>query len=129
MNADLNVDLFTFCSCSASTNYRLTMHIFGVLTTARSLPNFDQMLRSCAVMFLSPCFGKNVGKHLSKIRRMKTTFTFDSDEDEDESRTDPDDFEVHIQSTFNCSLCVFTLISSCRMSQTQSLSGDTLRKS
>ncbi|KAA0718446.1 hypothetical protein E1301_Tti019296 [Triplophysa tibetana] len=61
-------------SCeSAPKNYKLAVHIFGLLTTARSIAEFDDMLLSCTVIFSSPCSSENVEKHFNNIQALLTT--------------------------------------------------------
>ncbi|XP_056599420.1 uncharacterized protein LOC130417719 isoform X2 [Triplophysa dalaica] len=63
----------SLCKKHAPKNYKLAMHIFGLLTTARSIAEFDDMLLSCTVIFSSPCSSENVEKHFNNIQALLTT--------------------------------------------------------
>ncbi len=79
-----------FC-LSAPKNYKLAMHVFGLLTTASSL-EFDEMLTSCTVVFSSPCSSENVEKHFNNIQTLLTTIGESADDD---SNIVSEDLEVH----------------------------------
>ncbi len=68
------------------------MHVFGLLTTASSLVEFDEMLTSCTVMFSSPCSSENVEKHFNNIQTLLTTIGESADDD---SNIVSEDLEVH----------------------------------
>ncbi|KAF0033573.1 hypothetical protein F2P81_013639 [Scophthalmus maximus] len=53
----------------SSNHYHLAMHIFGLLTTASSLEDLDDMVQSTAVVFSSPSSGVNVEKLLNNLQR------------------------------------------------------------
>ncbi|KAA0722255.1 hypothetical protein E1301_Tti014479 [Triplophysa tibetana] len=63
----------SLCKKHAPKNYKLAMHIFGLLTTARSIAEFDDMLLSCTVIFSSPCSSENVEIHFNNIQALLTT--------------------------------------------------------
>ncbi|XP_056602872.1 uncharacterized protein LOC130419888 isoform X2 [Triplophysa dalaica] len=63
----------SLCKKHAPKNYKLAMHIFGLLTTARSIAEFDDMLLSCTVIFSSSCSSENVEKHFNNIQALLTT--------------------------------------------------------
>ena len=44
------------------------MHTFGLLTSAKSLCDLDDMLESAAVVFSSPSSGANVEKHFANLQ-------------------------------------------------------------
>lgn len=44
------------------------MHIFGLLTTASSLEDLDDMFQSAAVVFSSPSSGANIEKHFNNLQ-------------------------------------------------------------
>ncbi|KAL7825208.1 hypothetical protein AOLI_G00324150 [Acnodon oligacanthus] len=50
------------------------MHAFGLLTSASTLAELDQMLLSCTVLFSSPCSSENVEKHFRNLQTMLTAF-------------------------------------------------------
>lgn len=52
----------------------MAMHIFGLLTSASSLPELDEMIVSCTVLFSSPCSSENVEKHFNNLQTMLTAF-------------------------------------------------------
>lgn len=57
------------------------MHIFGLLTTASSLEDLDDMVESAAVVFSSPSSGANVEKHFNRLQSwLKKTGTPELDE-------------------------------------------------
>lgn len=72
-------------------NYEFAMHIFGLLTLASSINEFDEVLFSCTVIFSSPCSSDNVLKNVQDIQNKLTTI---GDLDLDDSRG-PNDFKVH----------------------------------
>ncbi|KAF4116672.1 hypothetical protein G5714_004161 [Onychostoma macrolepis] len=63
----------SLCKKHAPNNYKLAMHVLGLLTTASSLVEFDEMLTSCTVVFSSPCSSENVEKHFNNIQTLLTT--------------------------------------------------------
>ncbi|XP_057198393.1 uncharacterized protein LOC130559383 isoform X2 [Triplophysa rosa] len=63
----------SLCKKHAPKNYKLAMHIFGLLTTASTIAEFDEMLLSCTVIFSSPCSSENVEKHFNNIQALLTT--------------------------------------------------------
>ncbi|XP_042345228.1 uncharacterized protein LOC121945214 isoform X2 [Plectropomus leopardus] len=63
----------TLCKKHAPKNYKLAMHVFGLLTSATSITEFDEMLLSCTVIFSSPCSSENVQKHFDNIQTMLTS--------------------------------------------------------
>ncbi|KAL1276614.1 hypothetical protein QQF64_036237 [Cirrhinus molitorella] len=65
-------------------------HIFGRLTTASSIAEFDEMLLSCTVIFSSPCRSENVEKHFNNIQNWLTTI---GQSVVDESSIVPEDLE------------------------------------
>lgn len=44
------------------------MHVMGLLTTATSLENLDDMVQSLAVVFSSPSSGANVKTHFNNLQ-------------------------------------------------------------
>ncbi len=58
--------MFTFRS--ASKNYHLAMHVFGLFTTASTLEQLDDMVQSAAVVFGSPASAANVEKHFHNLQ-------------------------------------------------------------
>lgn len=46
------------------------MHVIGLLTTADTLKDLDDMVESTAVVFSSPQSGTNVKKHFSKLQSL-----------------------------------------------------------
>lgn len=85
-------NVIIFISFSAPKNYKLAMHIFGLLTTASSLAEFDEMLLSCTVIFSSPCSSKNVEKHFNNIQTLLTSI---GESAVDDNSIVPEDLEVH----------------------------------
>ena len=63
-----NLFVFFFTSHSAPKHYHLAMHTFGLLTSAKSLCDLDDMLESAAVVFSSPSSGANVEKHFANLQ-------------------------------------------------------------
>ncbi|KAL7825264.1 hypothetical protein AOLI_G00324710 [Acnodon oligacanthus] len=59
---------------SLPSHYKLAMHAFGLLTSAGTLAELDQMLLSCTVLFSSPCSSENVEKHFRNLQTMLTAF-------------------------------------------------------
>ncbi|KAL7849581.1 hypothetical protein SRHO_G00212040 [Serrasalmus rhombeus] len=55
-------------------HYKLAMHTFGLLTSASTLAELDEMLLSCTVLFSSPCSSENVEKHFKNLQTMLTAF-------------------------------------------------------
>ncbi|RXN12247.1 hypothetical protein ROHU_010188 [Labeo rohita] len=80
----------SLCKKHAPKNYKLAMHIFGLLTTASSIVEFDEMLLSCTVIFSSPCSSENVEKHFNNIQNWLTTI---GESVVDESSIVPEDLE------------------------------------
>ncbi|KAI4796471.1 hypothetical protein KUCAC02_026973 [Chaenocephalus aceratus] len=56
------------CKKYAPKNYHLAMHVFGLLTTASSLEDLEDMVQSTAVVFSSPSSGANVSKHFNNLQ-------------------------------------------------------------
>nr|XP_019961581.1 PREDICTED: uncharacterized protein LOC109641528 [Paralichthys olivaceus] len=80
----------TLCKKHAPKNYKLAMHVFGLLTSASSIGELDEMLLSCTVIFSSPCSSENVEKHSNNIQTMLTTI---GDSTVDDSSVVPEDLE------------------------------------
>lgn len=89
----LDTDFF-FSSCSAKDHYHLAMHVSGLLTTASSLQELDDMVRSAAVVFSSPCSGTNVEKHFNNIQSLLTREKFQI-EDMGKSKINSEDLKVN----------------------------------
>lgn len=68
------------------------MHVFGLLTTASSSVEFDEMLLSCTVVFSSPCSSENVEKHFNNIQTLLTNI---GESAADHSNIVSEDLEVH----------------------------------
>jgi len=83
---------YFYFSLSAPKNYKLAMHVFGLLTTARSIVEFDEMLLSSTVIFSSPCSSENVEKHFNNIQTLLTNI---GESVVDDSSIVPEDLEVH----------------------------------
>jgi len=83
---------FFYFSLSAPKNCKLAMHIFGLLTTASSIVEFDEMLLSCTVIFSSPCSSENAEKRFNNIQ---TLLTSSGESAFDDSSIVPEDLEVH----------------------------------
>ncbi|CAK6982373.1 PREDICTED: uncharacterized protein LOC109641528 [Scomber scombrus] len=81
----------TFCKKHTPKNYKMAMHVFGLLTSARSIGELDEILHSCTVIFSSPCSSGNVEKHFNKIQTMLTTI---GDSADDDSSIVAEDLEV-----------------------------------
>lgn len=74
------------------------MHVFGLLTSASSIAELDEMLLSCTVIFSSPCSSDNVEKHFNNIQTMLTNI---GDSTVDDSSIVPEDLEVPTKSLNN----------------------------
>ncbi|CAM4566181.1 unnamed protein product [Leuciscus chuanchicus] len=57
-----------FCKKHSPQNYRLSMHVFGLLTSAATLLEMEDILISMAVVFSSPQSGDNVEKHFRNLQ-------------------------------------------------------------
>ncbi|XP_056623672.1 uncharacterized protein LOC130436759 [Triplophysa dalaica] len=57
-----------FCKKHSPKNYRLSMHVFGLLTSASTLKEMEDILISMAVVFSSPKSGENVEKHFLNLQ-------------------------------------------------------------
>lgn len=68
------------------------MHVFGLLTTASPIVEFDEMLLGCTVIFSSPCSSEDVEKHFNNIQTLLTTI---GESAVDYSSVAPEDLEVH----------------------------------
>ena len=55
-------------------------HIFGLLTTASSLEDLDDMVQSAAVLFSSPSSGASVEKHFNNLQSWLTNSGLQLDE-------------------------------------------------
>ncbi|KAL7870566.1 hypothetical protein SRHO_G00080630 [Serrasalmus rhombeus] len=64
----------TLCKKHVPSHYKLAMHTFGLLTSASTLAELDEMLLSCTVLFSSPCSSENVEKHFKNLQTMLTAF-------------------------------------------------------
>ena len=71
------------------------MHVFGMLTSASSIAELDEMLLSCTVIFSSPCSSENVEKHFNNIQTMLTNI---GDSTVDDSSIVPEELEVPTKS-------------------------------
>ncbi|KAK7127267.1 hypothetical protein R3I94_018454 [Phoxinus phoxinus] len=80
----------SLCKKHAPKNYKLAMHVFGLLTTASSIVEFDEMLLSSTVIFSSPCSSENVEKHFNNIQTLLTTI---GESVVDDSSIVPEDLE------------------------------------
>lgn len=69
----------------------MAMHVFGMLTTASSIQELDEVLISCTVIFSSPFSSGNVGKHFENIQHLLTNIGYPS---ADESSIAPMELEV-----------------------------------
>ncbi|XP_049333302.1 uncharacterized protein LOC125801146 isoform X2 [Astyanax mexicanus] len=56
------------CKKYAPNHYHLSMHVFGLFTTASSLRELDDMVESAAVVFSSPYSGPSVEKHFNNLQ-------------------------------------------------------------
>lgn len=81
-----------YFSRSAPKYYKLAMHVFGLLTSATSISEFDGILLSCTVIFSSPGSFENVLRCFDNIQMMLTKT---DDSAVDDSNIAPDDLEVH----------------------------------
>lgn len=63
-----NWNFFIFPTHSAPNHYQLAMHVFGLLTTANSLEDLDDMVESAAVVFSSAFSAANVEKHFNNLQ-------------------------------------------------------------
>lgn len=62
-------------------NYRLGMHVFGLLACCDNLKDMDDVVHSAAIVFCSPCSGRNVTKHYNNLKiLMQKRGTLDLDE-------------------------------------------------
>lgn len=68
------------------------MHVFGLLTTASSSVEFDEMLLCCTVVFSSPCSSENIEKHFNNIQTLLTNI---GESAADDSNIVSEDLEVH----------------------------------
>ena len=87
--------LFLHVLRSASKNYHLAMHVFGLLTTATTLEDLDDMVQSAAVVFSSPSSGANVEKHFQNIQSWLQKKGVQLDETAPKSQRNADDFQVN----------------------------------
>lgn len=58
------------CSHSIPKNYRFGMHVIGLLTSAKTMVELEEMVTSATVVISSPCVGENVEKHFQNIKTM-----------------------------------------------------------
>ncbi len=73
------------------------MHSFGALTTASSLQELDDMVKSAAVVFSSPCSGQNVEKHFKNLQLWLQKTKIDLDVTA-ESKSNMEDLKVNVKS-------------------------------
>ena len=76
---------------SAGKHYILAMHVFGLMTQATTLKQFDEVVVSATVLFSSPCSGENVDRHFQNIQVLLTAAPQPV---ADESAITAEDFEV-----------------------------------
>ena len=77
---------------SSPKHYRLSMHLFGLLTSAATLMEMDDIITSMAVLFSSPQSGDNVEKHFQNLQNRLQTIGFS--ESSDRAENAENDFEV-----------------------------------
>ncbi|XP_026041873.1 uncharacterized protein LOC113032941 [Astatotilapia calliptera] len=69
------------CKKHIPENYRLGMHVFGLLACCDNLKDMDDVVHSAAIVFCSPCSGRNVTKHYNNLKiLMQKRGTLDLDE-------------------------------------------------
>lgn len=59
--------------CSASRHYKLAMHVFGLMTSATTLRELDEVVLSAAVVFSSEDSGPNLEKHFHSLQEKLCT--------------------------------------------------------
>lgn len=70
------------------------MHIFGLLTTANTLEDLDDMVQSAAVLFSSPSSGANVERHFNNLQTWLQKKGIQLDETA-KSQSNVEDFQVN----------------------------------
>ncbi|KAK7130483.1 hypothetical protein R3I93_019973 [Phoxinus phoxinus] len=78
-----------FCRKHSPKHYRLSMHLFGLLTSAATLMEMDDIITSMAVLFSSPQSGENVEKHFQNLQNRLQTIGFHESSDHADN-----DFEI-----------------------------------
>ena len=48
--------------------YRLGMHVFGLLACCDNLKDMADVVHSAAIVFGSPCSGRNITKHYNNLK-------------------------------------------------------------
>lgn len=61
---------------SSPKRYRLPMHLFGLLTSAATLMEMDDIITSMTVLFSSPQSGDNVEKHFQNLQNRMQMVSF-----------------------------------------------------
>lgn len=70
------------------------MHIFGLFTTASTLEELDDMVKSAAVVLSSPSSGAHVEKHFKNLQSLLTKKGVHIDETE-KSKISSEDLKVN----------------------------------
>ncbi|KAM3616613.1 uncharacterized protein V6R79_020854 [Siganus canaliculatus] len=78
-------------------HYHLAMHIFGLLTTANSMDELDDMVQSAAVVLSSVSSGDNVEKHFNNLQSWLKKIGFQQDETSKSQLGDEDLTIIHIK--------------------------------
>ncbi|XP_039679701.1 uncharacterized protein LOC120573877 isoform X2 [Perca fluviatilis] len=86
-----------FCKKHSPKHYRLSMHLFGLLTSAATLMEMDDIITSMAVLFSSPQSGDNVEKHFQNLQNRLQTIGFS--ESSDRAENAENDFEINLGHT------------------------------
>ncbi|KAL6485159.1 hypothetical protein MHYP_G00072040 [Metynnis hypsauchen] len=60
----------SLCKKHIPKHYRFGMHVIGLLTSANSMVELEEMVTSATVVISSPCVGENVEKHFQNIKTM-----------------------------------------------------------
>ena len=79
----------------SSTLHKWAMHLMGLLTTASTLKELDEMLLSCVVVLSSPCRADIVDKHLHNLGTMMDNIGQQSDDVTEKDCGAPDNIAVN----------------------------------
>ncbi|KAL6478911.1 hypothetical protein MHYP_G00123440 [Metynnis hypsauchen] len=60
----------SLCKKHIPKHYRFGMHVIGLLTSANTMVELEEMVTSATVVISSPCVGENVEKHFQNIKTM-----------------------------------------------------------
>ncbi|KAL1250775.1 hypothetical protein QQF64_018571 [Cirrhinus molitorella] len=91
-----------FCKKHCPQNYRMAMHVFGLLTSAATLVEMEDTLISMTVVFSSPQSGNNVEKHFRNLQNKMLNIGISGDEtvitdDDVELDMGPTPFQRHFE--------------------------------